>query len=126
MTNITKIVEELSALTVMEAAELSKLLEEKWGFTRRVRTHFSCMRCIISTNAIDPAHWKFLTTTSNGNVDLPNIKRSFHITIMRLTDASTIQAIETPSSSSAFPGRWGGRGLLSFVAFVSWWAFLQH
>ena len=31
MTNITKIVEELSALTVMEAAELSKLLEEKWG-----------------------------------------------------------------------------------------------
>ncbi len=31
MTNISKIVEELSALTVMEAAELSKLLEEKWG-----------------------------------------------------------------------------------------------
>jgi large subunit ribosomal protein L7/L12 len=31
MANITKIVDELSALTVMEAAELSKLLEEKWG-----------------------------------------------------------------------------------------------
>ena len=31
MANITKIAEELSALTVMEAAELSKLLEEKWG-----------------------------------------------------------------------------------------------
>ena len=31
MTNITKIADELSALTVMEAAELSKLLEEKWG-----------------------------------------------------------------------------------------------
>ena len=30
-TDLTKIVEELSALTVMEAAELSKLLEEKWG-----------------------------------------------------------------------------------------------
>lgn len=29
--NLEKIVEELSALTVMEAAELSKLLEEKWG-----------------------------------------------------------------------------------------------
>jgi large subunit ribosomal protein L7/L12 len=28
--NIAKIVDELSALTVMEAAELSKLLEEKW------------------------------------------------------------------------------------------------
>ena len=31
MTDITKIVEELSALTVMEAAELSKALEEAWG-----------------------------------------------------------------------------------------------
>jgi hypothetical protein len=32
------------------------------------------------------------------------------------TAATTIQPIKTPSSSSAFPGRWGGRGLLSFVA----------
>jgi large subunit ribosomal protein L7/L12 len=31
MANLEKIVDELSALTVMEAAELSKLLEEKWG-----------------------------------------------------------------------------------------------
>ena len=31
MANITKIAEDLSALTVMEAADLSKLLEEKWG-----------------------------------------------------------------------------------------------
>ena len=31
MADLEKLVEELSALTVMEAAELSKLLEEKWG-----------------------------------------------------------------------------------------------
>src|SRR5271155_5510066 len=31
MTDLTKIVDQLSALTVIEAAELSKLLEEKWG-----------------------------------------------------------------------------------------------
>ena len=31
MANLDKIVDELSALTVLEAAELSKLLEEKWG-----------------------------------------------------------------------------------------------
>ncbi len=31
MANLEKIVDDLSALTVMEAAELSKLLEEKWG-----------------------------------------------------------------------------------------------
>ena len=31
MADLAKIVEELSTLTVLEAAELSKLLEEKWG-----------------------------------------------------------------------------------------------
>lgn len=31
--NLEKIVEQLSELTVLEAAELSKLLEEKWGVT---------------------------------------------------------------------------------------------
>jgi len=31
MADLAKIVEELSTLTVLEAAELSKMLEEKWG-----------------------------------------------------------------------------------------------
>jgi large subunit ribosomal protein L7/L12 len=31
MADLAKLVEDLSALTVIEAAELSKLLEEKWG-----------------------------------------------------------------------------------------------
>lgn len=31
MSKLAKIVDDLSALTVLEAAELSKLLEEKWG-----------------------------------------------------------------------------------------------
>lgn len=31
MADLAKLVDELSALTVLEAAELSKLLEEKWG-----------------------------------------------------------------------------------------------
>ena len=31
MADLAKIVEDLSALTVLEAAELSKMLEEKWG-----------------------------------------------------------------------------------------------
>ena len=31
MADLNKIADELSALTVIEAAELSKLLEEKWG-----------------------------------------------------------------------------------------------
>jgi len=31
MTDVSKLVDELSKLTVLEAAELAKLLEEKWG-----------------------------------------------------------------------------------------------
>ena len=31
MANLEKLVDDLSALTVLEASELSKLLEEKWG-----------------------------------------------------------------------------------------------
>ena len=31
MANLQKLVDDLSSLTVLEAAELSKLLEEKWG-----------------------------------------------------------------------------------------------
>ena len=31
MTDLTKIVDELSKLTVLEAADLAKMLEEKWG-----------------------------------------------------------------------------------------------
>ena len=33
MADLEKIVEELSSLTVLEASELSKLLEDKWGVT---------------------------------------------------------------------------------------------
>ena len=33
MSNLNKIIEDLSKLTVVEAAELSKQLEEKWGVT---------------------------------------------------------------------------------------------
>ena len=33
MADLNKIIDELSSLTVVEAAELSKQLEEKWGVT---------------------------------------------------------------------------------------------
>jgi len=33
MANLNKIVDDLSALTVLEASELKKLLEDKWGVT---------------------------------------------------------------------------------------------
>ena len=36
MSNLNKIIDELSKLTVVEAAELSKQLEEKWGVSAAV------------------------------------------------------------------------------------------
>ena len=36
MANLAKIADELSSLTVIEAAELSKMLEEKWGVSAAV------------------------------------------------------------------------------------------
>ncbi len=38
MANLTKIVDDLSALTVLEAAELAKMLEEKWGVSAAAAT----------------------------------------------------------------------------------------
>ena len=43
MADLNKIIEDLSGLTVVEAAELSKQLEEKWGVSAAaaVTPHFS-------------------------------------------------------------------------------------
>ena len=38
MADLAKLVDQLSALSVMEAAELSKMLEEKWGVSAAVAT----------------------------------------------------------------------------------------
>jgi large subunit ribosomal protein L7/L12 len=41
MADLSKIVEDLSKLTVLEAAELSKLLEEKWGVSAAAPVAFA-------------------------------------------------------------------------------------
>jgi large subunit ribosomal protein L7/L12 len=41
MADLSKIVEDLSNLTVLEAAELSKLLEEKWGVSAAAPVAFA-------------------------------------------------------------------------------------
>ena len=41
MADLSRLVDELSALTVLEAAELSKLLEEKWGVSAAAPVAFA-------------------------------------------------------------------------------------
>ena len=41
MANLEKIIEDLSNLTVLEASELTKLLEDKWGVSAEEKTEFT-------------------------------------------------------------------------------------
>ena len=45
MADLAKLVDELSSLTVLEAAELSKMLEEKWGVSAAARSRWRRRRC---------------------------------------------------------------------------------
>lgn len=54
MANLEQIVEQLSALTVLEAAELSKMLEEKWGVSAAAPVAVAA----VATAAAAPAEEK--------------------------------------------------------------------
>ena len=54
MADLAKLVDELSALTVMEAAELSKMLEEKWGVAAaEEKTEFDVILAEAGANKIN-------------------------------------------------------------------------
>ena len=49
MADLAKIVEDLSSLTVLEAAELSKLLEEKWGVSAAAPVAVAAVAGLVAT-----------------------------------------------------------------------------
>ena len=51
MANLQQMVEDLSALTVLEAAELSKMLEEKWGVSAAAPVAMAAMGAAAATGA---------------------------------------------------------------------------
>src|ERR1700741_4817630 len=57
MADLSKIVSELSNLTVLEAAELAKMLEEKWGVSAAApveeKTEFTVMLAAIGEKKIE-------------------------------------------------------------------------
>jgi len=58
MTDLAKLVEQLSALTVIEAAELSKLLEEKWGVSAAAPVAVAAVAGAAGAGAAAPAEEK--------------------------------------------------------------------
>jgi large subunit ribosomal protein L7/L12 len=55
MTDLAKIVDDLSKLTVLEAAELAKLLEEKWGVSAAAPVAFAPGAAAPGAGAAAPA-----------------------------------------------------------------------
>jgi large subunit ribosomal protein L7/L12 len=51
MADLAKLVDELSSLTVLEAAELSKLLEEKWGVSAAAPVAMAAMPAAAGAGA---------------------------------------------------------------------------
>jgi large subunit ribosomal protein L7/L12 len=58
MADLTKLVDELSTLTVLEAAELTKLLEEKWGVSAAAPMAMAAMPAAGAAAAAAPAEEK--------------------------------------------------------------------
>ncbi len=55
MADLNKLVEELSSLTILEAAELKKMLEEKWGVTAATGGGMMMMAAMPGAAAAAPA-----------------------------------------------------------------------
>ena len=64
MANLEKIVEELSALSVMEAAELSKLLEEKWGVSAAAPVAMSAAPAAVAPAAEEQTEFTVILASS--------------------------------------------------------------
>ncbi len=92
MADLNKIVEELSALTVLEAAELSKLLEEKWGVSAAAAVAVAAAPA-AGGGAAAAAEEKTefdVILTGDGGKKINVIKEVRAITGLGLTEAKTL------------------------------------
>ena len=88
MTNLTKIVDELSKLTVIEAADLSKQLEKKWGVTAA-----TAVAAAPAAGAAAPAEEKtdfIIFLTSSGDKKINVIKEVRALTGLGLKEAKDL------------------------------------
>ena len=86
MADLNKIVDSLSALTVMEAAELSKLLEEKWGVSAAAAVAAPAAAAAAAPAAEEQTEFDVILTGDGGN-KIAVIKEVRAITGLGLTEA---------------------------------------
>ena len=90
MANLEKLVEELSALTVLEAAELSKKLEEKWGVSAAAPVAVAAAGGGAAAPAAEVKDEFTVMLTAAGDKKINVIKVVREITGLRLKEAKDL------------------------------------
>lgn len=90
MADIAKLVEELSKLTVMEAAELSKALEEEWGVSAAAAVAVAGPAAAGGGEAAEEKDEFDVILTGDGGKKIQVIKEVRAITQLGLTDAKAL------------------------------------
>ena len=90
MADLAKIVEDLSALTVLEAAELSKMLEEKWGVSAAAAVAAAPAAGGAAAPAAEEKTEFDVILTGDGGKKINVIKEVRAITGLGLTEAKAL------------------------------------
>ncbi len=91
MADINALVDQLSALTVLEAAELSKALEEKWGVSAAAPVAVAAVAGGAAPAAAAEEQTEFdVILTGDGGNKIAVIKEVRAITGLGLTEAKTL------------------------------------
>lgn len=89
MADIAKLVEELSKLTVLEAAELAKALEEEWGVSAAAAVAVAAAPA-AAAEAVEEKTEFDVILTGDGGKKIQVIKEVRAITGLGLTEAKTL------------------------------------
>ena len=89
MADIAKLVEELSKLTVLEAADLAKALEEAWGVSAAAAVAVAAGPAVAAEAAEEQTEFDVILT-GDGGKKIQVIKEVRAITNLGLTEAKTL------------------------------------
>ncbi len=90
MADLNTLVDQLSALTVLEAAELSKMLEEKWGVSAAAAVAAPAAGGGAAAPAVEEQTEFDVILTGDGGKKINVIKEVRAITALGLTEAKTL------------------------------------
>ena len=89
MADLAKIADDLSALTVIEAAELSKMLEEKWGVSAAAPVAVAAVAAVEETEAEEQTEFTVILA-SYGEKKINVIKEVRALTGLGLKEAKDL------------------------------------